>query len=154
MARIKIQLSPEQLDRVRRDWHQHQHAVVRRRLHILWLRHKGYKVDPIMEVLDCSRRTVQNTFALFDKKGLEALYDYEPHGPSSNLDPYIEILKKHFAENPVRTSAEAALVVERITGIKKSPSALRTWLKKKLALSFSKLVLYRRKPIRRRKGRS
>ena len=51
-------------------------------------------------------------------------------GSLSELNPHAETLKAHFQEHPPRTVAEAQAEIEHLTGIKRSPTQIRAFLKR------------------------
>ena len=62
--------------------------------------------------------------------GLENLKKVRFYQPKSEMDEYADILRAYFLENPPATSNEAGAMIEKLTGIKRTPDRARVFMKK------------------------
>ena len=77
-----------------------------------------------------SKATLVSYLRDYEKGGIEALKHLRYKGQPSQLNQYIDSLKAYFEAHPPRTSAEAGAEIERITGIKRSPTQVKAFLKR------------------------
>jgi transposase len=101
------------------------------RMHILALHHAGENATRIAEILDLNRKTTQACLNAYREGGLSAVYEYEKHKRESELDAHSELLEKEFEQHPPQSIIEASDRIEKLTGIKRSPTQVRAFLKKK-----------------------
>jgi hypothetical protein len=59
--------------------------------------------------------------------------------PQSELDKHAETIEAHFRREPARTAAEAQAVIEKLTGIKRSPTQVRQFLHR-IGMKFRKVA--------------
>ena len=62
--------------------------------------------------------------------GVEELKKIEYKGRPSELNKYSDILKEYFKKSPASIVAEASDAIEKLTGIKRSPTQVREFLKR------------------------
>jgi transposase len=60
--------------------------------------------------------------------GIEQLKQRHYQGQRSDLNGHQETIEAYFTTHPPRTSVEAQAVIERLTGIKRSPTQIRAFL--------------------------
>ncbi|MCL4520814.1 MAG: winged helix-turn-helix domain-containing protein [Firmicutes bacterium] len=90
----------------------------------------GYPRHDVARVVGVSEGTVRNYLHAYAAGGLEALRQFNPHPTSAALDAYTDTIRQAFVEQPPHTVQEAVDRIEKVTGIRRSPTAVRTWLKK------------------------
>jgi transposase len=129
MAWLRVELSEEQqrIVNAERDEHPCQH--VRRKMLVLWLLHNGITRDKAALIARLGRATVQRYVAAFRDGGLDGLRAWGNKGPVSDLAAHAEAIKQEFTHEPVRSTAEAAERIERLTGIRRQPTQVRLFLK-------------------------
>jgi transposase len=66
----------------------------------------------------------------YQSGGIEALKKIDYKGQPSQLNQYRDQLKTHFEQQPASSVAEASDAIEKLTGIKRSPTQVRAFLKK------------------------
>ena len=79
--------------------------------------------------------TVRNDLHAYEQGGLEALRPCNPHPTSAALHAYTDTIRQTFIAEPPHPVQEAIERIEALTGIRRSPTAVRTWLKKRVWLS-------------------
>jgi len=61
---------------------------------------------------------------------VEALNGWDAGGRTCDLDPHIDTIAQYVAEHPPHTIAEAACAIEQLTGIRRSETQVREFLKR------------------------
>ena len=127
---LRIQLSDNEKILVQRNRLKHEKVVVRRKMDVLWLLHHGHTRAEAAVITGVARGTVQRYVADYRNGGLEALFRSERTVPVSEMEDHREVLLASFRETPLRSVAEAAERIERLTGLRRGPSQVRQFLKR------------------------
>jgi len=136
---LQIRLSETEQALVQRDRLKHPSLVVRRKMDALWLLHHGHTRAEAAEIVGVARGTVQRYVSDYREGGLEVLRRTDRVVPVSALEDHREILVASFRETPVRSVAEAAERIERLTGLRRGPSQVRQFLHRQ-GLSWQRLA--------------
>ena len=126
-----FRFSEEILAEIRHDRYHHPHPRVQRKMEVLWLKSRGLTHAAIAEYADVSPRSVQRYLDEFEQGGLDRLRRLGWQGQPCALDEHQQSLEDYFIEHPPRSAREAQGVIERLTGIRRSLSQVRAFLKKK-----------------------
>ena len=132
------QFSIEDQHQIRHQRYHHPDPIVRKRMTILWYKHRGLPHGQIAELSDAAPNTVTATLRTYREKGLTGVQDRIFHAPPSQIDPYRAQLIAQFSAHPPRTLKEAAAEIERLTGVAFSLAHVRNIL---LALGLSRKKL-------------
>ena len=84
----------------------------------------------IIERLGVSYNTVMKYSQLIKADKLHELFEDKQYRPRSEMEDYRDKIIEALDKNPVRTLREAALVIEQVTGLKRSIPQVRNFLKK------------------------
>ena len=123
--------SSEVLDILRYERYHHPHPRVQQKMEVLWLKSQGLPHDDIGRLAGLSRRSVQRYLDEYLDGGIDRLYEVRWKGKHCPLDDYRTTLEEYFVEHPPRTVREARDAIERLTGIRRSLTQVRLFLKKK-----------------------
>ena len=129
------QFSIEDQNQIRYQRYHHPDPIVRKRMTILWHKHRGLPHGHIAELSDAAPNTVTATLRSYREQGLTGVQDRTFHYPPSQIDPYRSQLIAPFSAHPPRTLKEAAAEIERLTGLAFSLAHVRNIL---LALGLSR----------------
>lgn len=129
MAWFRIALSVEQLRIVSEERLNHPHVRVRERMLALSLLHSGLTREKAAKTLGISRATVERIVAAFRDGGLDGVRQWNVVGRTSELAAFRDLIRESFEELPARTVAEAAARIERLTGLRRSPTQVRQFMK-------------------------
>jgi transposase len=127
---LRIQLTESEQMLVVHNRLKHENLMVRRKMDVLWLLHHGRTRAEAAVITGVARGTVQRYVANYREGGLEALFRSERTVPVSEMEDHREILLASFREKPLRSVAEAAERIERLTGLRRGPSQVRQFLKR------------------------
>jgi transposase len=136
MAVFVIALTEDERRVVNAERDSHPEAHVRRKMLVVWLLHCGLTRQKASEIAGLSRPTVQRYVAAFRDGGLGGLRRWGVRGPVSDLGAHTAAIREALTHRPVRTVAEAAEQIERLTGLKRGPTQIRKFLKTELGLRW------------------
>ena len=129
MAWFRVLLSAEQQRVVNEERESHPNRRIRQRMLVLWLLHCGLTREKAAEVAGLGRTTAERIVAAFREGGLDGVRRWNVKGPASEMAAYGDLLRESFERQPVRTVAEAADRIEQLTGLRRGPTQVRTFLK-------------------------
>jgi transposase len=118
----------------------HPDPRVQQRMEMVWLKSQGERHDRIATLAGVSRPTVQRVLTLYAQQGLEGLRTFHWKGQPSALTPHRQSLEKEFQERPPHTVAEACRRMEDLTGVRRRPTRVRSFLRETLGLRFRKVA--------------
>ena len=136
MAVFRIALTEDEQRVVNAERDSHPEAHVRRKMLIVWLLHCGLTRAKAAEIAGLSRPTVQRYVAAYCTGGLDGLRRCGIRGPVSDLVAHTSVIREALTHRPVRTAAEAAEQIERLTGLKRRPTQIRQFLKTELGFRW------------------
>ena len=108
----------------------HPDPIVQKRMQCLRLKYRGFENWLIADVLEISRNTVGNYLSLYAQSGFEGLKVLNYQGPTSKLDKHQPKVEASFRQEPPRIVREASVRIKKLTGIKRSASRVRAFLKR------------------------
>lgn len=129
MAWFRVVLTEEELRVVNEERELHPNSHVRRRMLALWLLHCKLTRVKAAEVAGISRVTMGRIVETFRDGGLDGLRQWNVKGPTSELSGYRDLIREAFEREPVRTVAEGADRIEKLTGLRRSPTQVRKFMK-------------------------
>jgi transposase len=107
---------------------QHPHPFVQRKMETLWLKSRGLPHHMIADLAGVTENTVRAYLYEFMEGGIEALKRIPFHRPTSELAEHQSTIEDYFREHPPADIKTAAAKVEELTGIRRSPTQVRTFL--------------------------
>jgi transposase len=126
----RFTFTPDDLDTIRHQRYHHPHPRVQQKMEVLWLKSQGFTHEDIARLADVSRRTVQRYLDEFAAGGLERVRRLPWKGKVNELAAYQGSLEDYFVEHPPRSAREAQAAIEDQTGVRRSLTQVRTFLKK------------------------
>jgi transposase len=127
---IQFEFTPEILKELYYHRYNHLAPLVQRRMEALWLKAHGLPHAQIAELVGVSENTVREYFELYKQGGVEKLKELNYYRPESQLNAHIVSLEAYFREHPPASIKEAQQQVEAITGVHRSETQVREFLKK------------------------
>lgn len=91
---------------------------------------EGIEIQKIADIIGISRRQVYNYREAYEKQGSSAVLRLVRYRPTSELEQYREEIRNDLTENPVATAAQASERIFQLTGIRRSPTQVRIFMKK------------------------
>ena len=90
----------------------------------------GIEKEIIKEKIGVSETTIQKYKKLIEEDRIATIFEDNVYRQPSELTPYRAKITAEFDKKPPKTLVEAAKRIEKMTGIKRSIVAVRTFLKK------------------------
>ena len=115
------------------DRYHHPHPHVQAKMEVLWLKSRGVGHTEIARLTGLHRNTVQRYLGEYLRGGLDECRRLKWAGQPSALHDHAATLEDYFLANPPRSTAEAQAAIERLTGVRRGPTQVRQFLKKRSA---------------------
>jgi len=132
--------SGDDLKAIAKDRYDDPHPLVQRKMEVLWLKSHGLPHQQIADLAGVSLRTVQRYLDDFLDGGLKQVRRCQWRGPETVLLRHEQSIQEYFWDHPPRNTKEAAKVIEEQTGVRRSLTQVRAFLKKHLGLRYRKVA--------------
>jgi transposase len=103
---------------------------IQKKFEVLWLKSQNLSHETIARLSGVCSRTVQRYLHEYLDGGLERLKQNNYIGAPSELNQHTETLKDYFTKNPPSTAAHAQKAIEDLTGLRRSLTQVRAFLKR------------------------
>lgn len=127
---IQLEFTPEILSELKYQRFRHPAPLVQRRMEAVLLKAHNLAHAQIAELVGVTENTIRDYFELYQQGGIEKLKEIHYYQPESELNEHIVSLEAHFREHPPATIKQAQHEVEVITGVVRSETQIREFLKK------------------------
>ena len=117
----------------------HPHPLVQRKMETLWLKSQGLRHCEIARLTGVTDNTVRAYLREYQEGGLEALMTVPFHRPMSALAAHRSTIEDDFREHPPATVDEAVEKIEELTGIRRSPTQVRVFMRS-IGMRFRKVA--------------
>lgn len=131
-----VEFTDEQVEQLAFERFYHPHPRVQRKMEAVFLKAKGLSHREVCELVGVSRTTLWGWIQDFKANGIEGLKRWDAGGSSSKLDEHTDAIGQYIAEHPPHTIAEARKAIESLTGVRRSETQVREFLKR---LGFKRL---------------
>jgi transposase len=126
---IELEFSSEVVKQLHYERRYHPHPRVRQRLEAVYLKAIGYQHQEIGRIVGIGQKALRSYLRMYQAGGIEALKALNFYGPKSELDEHREQLKVKFEIRPAKSINEAVQRIEKLTGIRRSPTQVDKFLK-------------------------
>lgn len=106
------------------------HSKTRLKSLVVYMKSFGLRHKEICQICQVTKPTLIEYLTEFNDKGLESFKSLKWKGQLSKLNDYKEIIDESFEKRPPQSINEAQERIEKLTGIKRSPTQIRMFLKK------------------------
>lgn len=134
----QLEFTPEIQKALNYERYHHPVPLVQRRMEVLWLKSHGLPHELIAKLAGISENTMREYFQLYAEGGLEKLKEVNFYRPESELNAHIRSLEAYFRAHPPATIKEAQSKIKDLTGIERSETQVREFLKKNSIYAVSK----------------
>ncbi len=107
----------------------HPHPRVQKKMEALWLKSQGLPHKEITKLTGISPNTLRSYLRDYQSGGIEKLKEVNFYRPQSELVNHTQTLEAYFRSAPPASINEAIAQIESLTGIKRSPTQVRSFLK-------------------------
>ncbi len=126
---IKIEFTPEAMAELQYERRYHPHPRVQQKMETVYLKGLGYSHQAIGRIVGISQKTLRSYLAAYKNGGIAALKQLKFRQPTSELAKHATSIEADFEADPPQTLKEAKQRIEALTGICRSPTQIRTFLK-------------------------
>ena len=126
---IRIDFNQEEIELLDYERKHHPHPRVRQKMEVLYFKAMGLPHGEIERLCHIARATVVRYLREYQEGGAGRLRALRFRRPESAMMEYRDELEKSFAENPPASVNEARERIERETRLKRSPAAVRRFMK-------------------------
>jgi len=126
----QFEFSSETVEEMNYQRYNHLVPLVQRRMDAIRLKAHGMLHKEIAEIIGITENTLRDYFELYEQGGLEKLKEIHYYQPESELKEHIVSLERYFRDHPPATIKQAQHEVEVITGVVRSETQIREFLKK------------------------
>ena len=127
---LKINFSEEEISQLRYEHLHYEHSRVRRRCEVVYLKSLEFSHQDIGRLVGISQPTLRSYLNMYKNGGIEKLKELNFYRPVSKLEAHREKLKTEFTSNPPKSINEAKKRIENLTGILRSPTQVRQFIKR------------------------
>lgn len=96
---------------------------------VLWLKTNELPHQQIAEIAGVSKNTVSRYLRMYNEGGIDKLREVNFYKPQSDLAKHTSTIKAYFKDNPPATIKEVMSIIEKLTGLKRSETQVRKFLK-------------------------
>lgn len=126
---ITIEFTETQKQALHYERFHHPHPRVQKKMEALWLKSQGLPHQAITKLTGISPNTLRSYLRDYQLGGIEKLKEVNFYRPQSELVNHRQTLEDHFRSSPPASINEAIAQIESLTGIKRSPTQVREFLK-------------------------
>lgn len=127
--KISIKFTDEEIIEIKRQRFLHPDPKIQKRLEALFLKSQGLSHEQICNMLEIHITTFSRWLRLFREGGLENVMRINYGNRISKMEEHRQTLLQYFEKNPPTTIAEAVAKIKELTGIQRSTTQVRKFLK-------------------------
>lgn len=127
---IQIAFSVEEINKLDHERYHYPNPKVQKKMEVLYLKSMGLPHNEICRLCKISNTTLATYLKQYLAGGLEGLKKQRYKGRPNELLKHQTSLEAYFKEHLPRTAVEAQAIIEERTGIRRSPTQVRAFLKR------------------------
>lgn len=108
----------------------HPHPLVQKKMEVLWLKSQGLAHQEICRLAQVTGKTLATYLHEYERGGIEQIKQLNFRGQPSKLRVHRESIEAYLRAHPPATINEACAKISELTGIRRSPTQVRLFLKK------------------------
>lgn len=127
----KLTISSEELRQLNYERFHYPCPIVQKRLHSIYIKAvSGLSNDQVGLMTDAHRNSISGWIGIWQASGLEGLLNVGYGTNSSKLEDHAIPIKEMFEQHPPRSVEEAILKIKELTGIERSYTRVRAFMKR------------------------
>ena len=127
---LKIEFSTDEIEALHYERFHHPHPRVQMKMEAVYLKSQKLPHQEICRLTGISGNTLRAHLRDYKEGGLERLKQLNFYQPQSPLMSHRESLEQHLKQHPPATIKQARAVIAEQTGIERSPTQIREFLRK------------------------
>lgn len=125
---IQLNFSSLEIETLETERYTHPHPKVQRKMEALYLKSLKLEHQLICRICRIKEPTLVRYLRAYENEGMVGLKHLGYAGQPSKLRSHKDSLEEHFRKHPPATSAEAQCAIEKLTGVRRSPTQVREFL--------------------------
>lgn len=126
---LQIEFTKEEIEQLHHERLHHPHSKVRQRCEVVYLKSLGFSHKEMGRIMRLSQPTVRSYLEMYQAGGLEKLKELNFYQPTSELEAHGDEIRAEFEARLPKSINEAVKRIEDLTGIRRSPTQVREFLK-------------------------
>jgi transposase len=126
---IQIEINSKDVSALQQGRYNQAHRRVMQKYDALWLKKCRLPNSLICKILGICNNTLLSYFKQYNEGGLAKLQEINFYCPQSALQQYSGSIENYFEENPPASIGEAVAKIEALTGIRRSQTQVRKFMK-------------------------
>ena len=126
---IRIEFSEAQKAALHHERFHHPHPRVQQKMEVLWLKSQGVAHQDICRLAQVNGKTLTSYLHQYEEGGIERLKQVNFHGRPSQVHAHRQSIEAYLREHPPATINEACARIAEVTGIRRSPTQVRLFLR-------------------------
>ena len=131
MKKLEVKLTVQEAKKLKELKSKGATLKIRQRAGAVYLRYLNKSIPEIMNAVDISNKSVSKHVKQYLLKGMDYITENNYKGNVSELNNYETIIINDFTETPPNTINEAIERIEKLTGLRRSWTAVKRFLKKR-----------------------
>jgi len=127
---LRIDFTQEAIEKLHYERYHHPHPLVQKKMEVLYLKSQGIRHKDICRLCQITKTTLTKYIRQYQLGRIEELKKLSYKGQPSELNQYSDVLKEYFEKHPASSITEAGSAIEELTGVKRSPTQVREFLKR------------------------
>lgn len=127
---IRVEFSQEIIETLESERYYHPHPKVQKKMEVLYLKSQKVAHQEICRLCRISKMTLTTYLKQYRHGGVERLKQLGYKGQPSALNEHQASIEDYLKKHPPRNTAEAQAAIEELTGIKRSPTQVRAFMKR------------------------
>lgn len=125
----EINFSESEMKAIGHERYHHPHPRVQMKMEAVWLKSQGLPHHQIAKLTGVCENTLRKYLCAYIDGGIDKLKEINFYKPQSELEKHKGTIEEYFRKHPPSTINEAVCKIEELTGIKRSPTQVRKFLK-------------------------
>jgi transposase len=126
---IRIEFSDAAKEELHYGRFHYPHALVQKKMEVLWLKSQGLAHQEISRLARVNGNTLVRYLHEYEQGGIEQIKRLNFRGQPSKLQAHKASIEGYFRAHPPATINEACDKIAELTGIRRSPTQVRLFLK-------------------------
>lgn len=136
---MNIEFTEDELKTFNNERFHYPCPTVQKRFHALWLKGKNYSHTAIADILDIHPNSVTNYLKMYKQGGTEEIKRFNYGTNISLLENFRQSPEDEFRQRPPHSTNEAVQRIETMTGIRRSPTRVKAFMKR-IGMKYRKIA--------------
>jgi len=131
---LRLTFTQAEAEALEHERFHHSHPHVRRKMEALWLKSQGLAHQEIARFAGVSGKTLRTYLQQYAEGGVAGLKELHFRRPQSELVAHQETIAASLLAHPPASINEAVDAIRKLTGLSRSPTQVRLFLKEKCGM--------------------